>query len=284
VPLNVQALALIILAMPITKSPRFSALLALLLIAPAPSIGAWMMFWSHRGEPLGSVAYMLGKVWLYGLPILWLLLVDRQRFSLSKPVRGGFGIGALLGLLISACIVATYLLYAKDRIDPAVIHGVVEENGLSVPWRYVAACLWLATGNALLEEYVFRWFIYTRCEALLARYSPSLPGRGSGGGSSDTTSGGSPTHTPTLSLKGEGARPLLAVILAGVIFTVHHVIVLKAYFQWDITLLASAGILIGGCAWSALYLRFRSIWLGYVSHVIVDVAVFLVGWELIFGF
>jgi membrane protease YdiL (CAAX protease family) len=77
--------------------------------------------------------------------------------------------------------------------------------------------------------------------------------------------------------------PLLAVILAGIIFTVHHVIVLKAYFEWDITLLASAGILIGGCAWSALYLRYRSIWPGYVSHVIVDVAVFAIGCDLIFG-
>jgi membrane protease YdiL (CAAX protease family) len=258
---------------------KSSALLALLLIAPAPSIGAWMMFWSHRGEPLGSVAYTLGKVWLYGLPVVWLLLVDRQRFSLSKPERGGFGIGVLLGVVISMCIFATYFLYAKDRIDPAVIRGVVEENGLSIPWRYVAACLWLATVNALLEEYVFRWFIYTRCEALFSEPSPS--GRGQGEGNFSNGSRSQCPLTPNPSPRGRGA--LLAVILAGIIFTVHHVIVLKAYFHWDITLLASAGILIGGCAWSALYLRYRSIWPGYVSHVIVDVAVFAIGWDLIFG-
>jgi membrane protease YdiL (CAAX protease family) len=262
------------------SSSRRSSLLALLLIAPAPSIGAYMMFWSYRGETLGSVAYTLGKVILYGLPVVWLLFVDRQRLSLSRPERGGFGIGIALGFLISACIFATYSLFAKARIDASVIQRVVDENGLGVAWKYIAACIWLATVNALLEEYVFRWFIYTRCEAMMA--APSLSARGAGGGSSDLSTDGAHPHPSPPPLRGGGKW--LAVILAGLIFTAHHVIVLKAYFEWDITLLASAGIFMGGCAWSALYLRYRSIWPGYVSHVIVDVAVFVIGWDLIFRF
>ena len=38
-----------------------------------------------------------------------------------------------------------------------------------------------------------------------------------------------------------------------------------------------------GALWSGLYLRFRSLWVPYVSHAIVDVAVFGVGAVLIFG-
>ena len=43
------------------------------------------------------------------------------------------------------------------------------------------------------------------------------------------------------------------------------------------------GIFIGGTVWSGLYLRYRSIWPGYASHAIVDVAVFGIGWWVIFG-
>jgi membrane protease YdiL (CAAX protease family) len=39
----------------------------------------------------------------------------------------------------------------------------------------------------------------------------------------------------------------------------------------------------GGAIWSWLYVRYRSIWPGYLSHAIVDVAVFAVGWWIIFG-
>jgi membrane protease YdiL (CAAX protease family) len=41
-------------------------------------------------------------------------------------------------------------------------------------------------------------------------------------------------------------------------------------------------VFIGGCVWSWCFLRFRSIWPGYVSHVIVDVAVFAVGYLILF--
>jgi membrane protease YdiL (CAAX protease family) len=73
------------------------------------------------------------------------------------------------------------------------------------------------------------------------------------------------------------------VVGAALAFTAHHVVALAGQFNWDITLLASLGVFIGGTAWSWLYLRYRSIWPGYVSHAIVDVAIFVIGYGLIFG-
>ena len=60
-------------------------------------------------------------------------------------------------------------------------------------------------------------------------------------------------------------------------------IALAGQFNWGITLLASLGVIIGGASWSWLYLRYRSIWPGYVSHAIVDVPIFVIGYRLIFG-
>ncbi|MGI9014836.1 MAG: CPBP family intramembrane glutamic endopeptidase [Phycisphaerales bacterium] len=227
------------------RTTRTRALLALLLIAPAPSIGALMMFVTHKGEPIGQTAYALGKAWLYLFPVVWLLLVERGRLRLSRPARGGFAVAALLGILISAAIWAVWLLYARDHIDATAIREVSEKNGLNVAWKYIAACAWLAVVNAALEEYVFRWFIFRQCEKL-------LPG-------------------------------MVAVALSALLFTVHHVIVLKAYFDWPMTLLASFGVFMGGAIWSWCYLRYRSIWPGYLSHVIVDIAIFAIGWQLIYS-
>ncbi len=74
----------------------------------------------------------------------------------------------------------------------------------------------------------------------------------------------------------------LAVVLAAFCFTLHHASALKLYFDWRITLLGSAGVFAGGVLWSGLYLRYRSIWPGFVSHILVDLAMFAVGWHLIF--
>jgi uncharacterized protein len=45
--------------------------------------------------------------------------------------------------------------------------------------------------------------------------------------------------------------------------------------------LGSLGVFAGGAVWSHLYLRTRSIWPGYLSHALADVAVFAVGAQII---
>jgi membrane protease YdiL (CAAX protease family) len=67
------------------------------------------------------------------------------------------------------------------------------------------------------------------------------------------------------------------------LFTLHHIIALAAYFDWRITLIGSAGVFTGSVIWSILYLRYRSLWPAYISHIGADVAVFLIGAWLIFG-
>jgi membrane protease YdiL (CAAX protease family) len=204
----------------------------------------WRCCWQSPGT-IGSICYAIGKAWLYGLPLLWLLLVDRQRPSLSLPRKGGMGAGLLLGLVIAAAILATYFLFLKDALDDEKLRQLMVENGLGTPARFIAACLWFALANSLLEEYAFRWFITSRLLALTS-FVP-------------------------------------AVVLSGLIFTAHHVIVVKAYFPWSITLLASLGVLMGGLAWSWCYAKYQSVWPGYLSHILADVAIYIIGWRLLFG-
>ncbi len=234
------------------KNPRPDtpnrALLALVLLVPAPSIGAaaGMLIPATAGTPVGQAIYIAGKVWLVMLPAVWWLWIDRGKLSWSPLRNGGLGVGVALGLLISAAIFAAYMLFGRDLIDSDQVREAAERSGIDVPWRFLVLAVYLCTLNAMLEEYVWRWFVFRKCEVLVK-------------------------------------SGWLAVLLSAALFTGHHVLALAAQFDWLVTILASTGVFIGGAAWSWCYLRYRSIWPGFVSHVIVDIAIFIIGWQLIFG-
>jgi membrane protease YdiL (CAAX protease family) len=152
------------------------------------------------------------------------------------------GIGT--GVVIFITIVATFLLLGH-WIDADAMATQIAAIGLGDPRLFLLLAIYWCTVNSILEEYVWRWFVFTRCEALMPR--------------------------------------ALAVIAAGLFFTLHHAIALDFYFDWRVTLLGSAGVFIGGATWSWIYLRWRNIYAAYVSHVFADVAVFGVGWHIVFG-
>ncbi len=149
------------------------------------------------------------------------------------------------GGAIFAAIAAGYWFLGRHWIDVEFMRDKIEEVGLGTPMRYLLGALAWITINSLLEEYVWRWFVFTRCETLM----PRVP----------------------------------AVLASALFFTFHHVIALAVYFDWRITVLGSLGVFVGGATWSWLYLRYRNIWAAYVSHVFADVVIFAIGWRIIFG-
>jgi hypothetical protein len=220
-----------------------NALLGLVLLVPAASVGTTMAMWVSPG-PVGKSIYFLCKVWLLLLPLVWLRFVDREPISFSPLRRGGLGVGALTGIGIAAIILGGFWILGRG-IDPAPLRGLAETNRFDSIPVYLLFAAYLTLVNSLLEEYVWRWFVYRNCEKLM----PS------------------------------GA----AVVASGLFFTIHHIVALKSYLTWGPTLLASAGVFVGGVLWSGLYWRYRSGWCGFVSHAIIDAAVFVVGWVLLFG-
>ena len=80
------------------STSRAYALLALLLLVPAPSIGTALAMWvqTTQGTWVGQGAYLLSKLWLVALPLAWLLWVDGGRVSWS-PTRKGRGSGSSSG-------------------------------------------------------------------------------------------------------------------------------------------------------------------------------------------
>ena len=228
-----------------SASTRTRSLIALTLLVPAPTIGVLMAMHFSPG-PVGQAVYGASKVWILLLPLAWLLLVHGQKPDISSPLKArGIGLGVVLGLLIGAIILGGYMLIGKQWIDADAMRVVADRNGLDEKWKYLALAGYLCVVNSLLEEYVWRWFVFHHCAALVPRWP--------------------------------------AMLLSGLLFTVHHIFALGLQFDWRITALGSAGVCIGGVTWSWLYLRFGTVWPGWVSHLLVDVAVFIVGWQIIFA-
>jgi len=222
---------------------RQRALCALALLAPVPSLGVVAAMVVAPG-PLGHGLFLTAKLWLLVFPTLWHLLVEKGRPSWSPPRRGGLLTGLLSGIAVAAVIAAAALAAGVHTLDASDLRAAVAAMGLGTPAAYLAGAAAWTLANSLVEEYVWRWFVLTQCERLA----------------------GAPA----------------AVVLSAGFFTAHHVLALSRYLPPGLTLLASAGVFVGGVVWAGLYLRYRSIWPGWISHVLADVAVFALGWRLLF--
>jgi membrane protease YdiL (CAAX protease family) len=117
-------------------------------------------------------------------------------------------------------------------------------RGFGTLGKYALLGAYIIFCNSLLEEYVWRWFVFRRCEDLLAGW--------------------------------------LAVLASGLFFTLHHAVLLAVEFDWKVATLSSAGVFAGGAIWSFHYLRYRSVWPGYLSHAIVDVTILAIGYHILF--
>jgi membrane protease YdiL (CAAX protease family) len=227
-----------------SQSKRSRSLLALLLLVPVPSFGVLsaMILWPDSA--IGSGIFAVCKLWLLLLPVVWLLAVDKKRPSLSIPRKGGFLFGLSTGIVISIVIAISFALFGSELIDPALFKEKMSEIGLDNRKHYLLGALYWITINSILEEYVWRWFVVTKSEAVF--------------------------------------RKSLAVVFSALFFTLHHVIALSVYLGMTAVILCSLGVFIGGLTWSYTYSKYRSVWPCYLSHAIVDLCIFLIGASLLF--
>jgi membrane protease YdiL (CAAX protease family) len=224
---------------------RRKAILALVLLVPAPSIGALCGMVIFPDSLAGVLLFTFSKAWLLALPIVWLKLVDREPIGFSPPRKGGFAMGLLSGVGISTVIAAVYLTLGDSLIDREFLVDKLSAVGLASRGIYIGAAAYWILVNSVLEEYVWRWFCVKQCERLL--------------------------------------RPTAAIGCSALLFTLHHVIALRVYFGWPTVIVCSLGVFLGGTIWSAMYIRYRSIWPAYLSHAIVDLCVFTIGAAILFN-
>ncbi|NJL23141.1 MAG: CPBP family intramembrane metalloprotease [Leptolyngbyaceae cyanobacterium SM1_3_5] len=219
-----------------------SSLLAVSLITGAASLGIVAKLFIPGVA--GQILLALTRVGMLVLPLIWVRWIDRSEYKLSFPNRSELQTGIGLGLLMFAMILIAYGSIGKHLIEVEQIRSKAEQIGIRTPRIYLAGAFYFTLINSLIEEFVWRWFVYQKCE-LLNRDR--------------------------------------AVWIAAFCFTLHHSIALIAYTQSGlVTLLGSIAVFAAGAIWSKCYLAYRSLWSGYISHLLADLAIAIVGWHLLF--
>ncbi len=153
--------------------------------------------------------------------------------------------GIFLGILISSLLLAMYWMMGDALIDKRFVTDKLIAIGLGSPGRYVGSALYWVLINSVLEEYVWRWFCVTRCEQILSNR--------------------------------------LGVVCSAFFFTLHHIVAMAVYFEFAAVFVCAIGVFLGGVIWSMMYIKYRSIWPGYVSHAIVDLCIFGIGASFVLG-
>jgi CAAX protease family protein len=228
-------------------SERRRAWIALGLLVPAPTLGALAAFIVAPG-PIGQAVYALCKLWILALPLVWQFGLERGRLSLSPLARDvrarALGEGLVLGALFVGAVLAANALVGERWLDPHALREVLLRAGLTTPGRYLGIALYIALANSLLEEIVWRWFVFRQIERIVG--------------------------------------PRLGVPLAALGFTLHHALVFAVELGPELAVAGSIAVFVAGCLWSWLYARWRSIWPGWLCHALVDAAGLWIGWQLLF--
>ena len=247
-----------------TRAERVMLAIALTL----PTLVTWLYFvaLAERPTAVQQGAYGVGKVVQFALPVLWvgclagLCSRSQSQGSRSQPqpksqIAPGrrdlqsVGLGLAFGIAVMGAMAGLYYFCLKPAglFDGPMleVQAKVASFGIRSAAGYVALAMFYSLAHSLLEEYYWRWFVFGHCCRSL--------------------------------------RPTTAVLLSGVGFAAHHVLVLGAYFGYGspLTWLFSAGIVIGGVFWAWLYRRSGSLIGPWLSHALVDAAIFVIGWDLV---
>jgi len=233
--------------------------LGLLFALAFPTLSAWAYFElfaepagaEASGNPAMQIAWLTGKAIQFAFPLFWIWVIDRQVVWPSKPTVRGLGLGLSFGLLVAGLGLLLYYGVLRHhhlmREAPAMIEEKVRGFGAATPPRFVLFVGFLSLVHSLLEEYYWRWFVF----------------------------GGLQRRIPYSA----------AIVVSAFAFMAFHVIDLAAFFPgkfWTLVAPLSACIAVGGMVWAWLYGRTGSIYAPWLSHLLIDLAIFTAGYDLLF--
>lgn len=216
-----------------------------------PTAITWFYFIVLAKAPAAvqQAAYGTVKTIQFALPVAWVWLVQRERPKLPRPTSKGLLLGVAFGLAVAVLMAALYFAVLKPRglfAGPAEeVQTKLKSFGLNSLAGYLLFAVFCSGIHSLAEEYYWRWFVFRQ----LSRRT-LLP---------------------------------IAIALSSIAFAAHHVLVLSVYFGWGspLTWLFSAGVAIGGAFWAWLYHKSGSLYASWLSHAIVDAAIFVIGYDLL---
>ncbi|MDC0934685.1 CPBP family intramembrane metalloprotease [Pirellulales bacterium] len=233
------------------KSVSRKDLAAVIFAIVLPSLVTWAYFFqADAASPqVQTTIYGLAKVVQFGFPLAWVLWMQRRRFERRPLRRDGIVAGVTFGAVVAVAAIALFRfgLSGSEVLGPATeqIRDKIAGLGITRGWQYFLLGAFYSLCHSWLEEYYWRWFVFAQL-----RLHISVPA---------------------------------AIAVSSLGFMAHHVLVLGKFFgpgHWA-TWFFSFCVAVGGAAWAWLYQRTGSLVGPWLSHLLVDAAIFWIGWEIV---
>jgi membrane protease YdiL (CAAX protease family) len=232
--------------------------LALAVAMAYPSIMTWLEFKVLPGgreqeSPTLLAVFAAGKIVQFALPLLYVWWFEPGCIRLAWPTSRGLRLGASFGLVVGAGSLVLYFVWLRHTPfmaeTPAKVYGWLTKMHLNTPAGFLGMALFLSVLHSFLEEYYWRWFVF----GWLRRYVPG------------------------------GA----AMVVSSLAFMAHHVIILSVYLPgqfWTLAVPFSLCVAGGGVVWAWLYDRTGSLYAPWLSHLMVDAALMVIGYVMVAGY
>jgi membrane protease YdiL (CAAX protease family) len=222
-----------------------------------PTLLGWVEFVAGPSpesglNPIAQLAYALCQLLMLAYPLAYGWIFEGRIPRPAAPSRAGLALGLGFGASAAAGALGLYFGWLRDTPlfegSGAKVHAKLHEFGLDSPAGFAVFAFFVAVAHSLLEEYYWRWFLFGR----LKRFVPLA----------------------------------WAVVLSSVAFMTPHVFPLATYLGMEFAFAVAAFTLfvgVGGAAWCWLFHQSGSLYACWLSHLIVDLAVFAVAYDLFFG-
>lgn len=200
----------------------------------------------------GPVAYGLTKIWVLIYPLFffgWIGLGGLTRREDRKSSWPSWKMVVLSGL---GSGVAVSLIGTLMVLTP--VGEIVREHGpklgqkadeLGFRKNFVLVAIFISVFHSAMEEYYWRWFVYGHLRQMVGHW---------------------PGH-----------------LIAALAFTGHHVVITLQLFPAPLALFLSALVGFGGLIWTLMYEWHGTVWGCWISHVLVDAFLMIVGYHLLNG-
>jgi membrane protease YdiL (CAAX protease family) len=242
----------------IVSNERRRDMLALVFAMFLPVVIAYYYFvvidtGAPQADGLLPKLFAAGKFVQFTFPIFFVWWFYRDRLEPELPTMHGMGWAVGFGLLVALGMFAIYFGWLKHSVliadTPAKIFHKLEGFHCATPARFVLLGAFISVVHSMFEEYYWRWFVF----------------------------GWMRKHTPVA----------VAIVVSSIGFTLHHIVILGVYFPgafWTMAMPFSVCVGVGGAVWAWIYQRSGSLYAPWVSHVLIDTAIMVIGYDLVSPF
>jgi len=214
-----------------------------------PLTASWIYFVLLPGTTVGSAVYAGTKLFTLVWPLIAVVIIEgrriRPRLADWRTHLRAIPLGLVSGVVLGGAILTAYGATPLGDYTLGFSDKVRDQvTKMGILDHYVVFGAALAVGHSLIEEYYWRWYVFGRLTRVV-----SAP---------------------------------IAYILGSLAFAAHHFVVLSCYFSFWGTIVFGIGVAVGGAVWSFQYQRQRTLVGSWMSHLLVDAAIFWIGYRLVF--